>query len=91
MKHLNWLEIEIKRSKKNFGAKFKAVYDKMYEEIKNYGLIPSVYNRHHFCTFELFEMESAIKEVIKTKTEKEQILKVIEDGKTKFELLKTED
>ena len=88
MKHLNGLELEIKRSKKNFGAKFKAVYDKMYEEIKNYGLFPSVYNRHHFCTFELFEMESAYKEV--TKTEKEQILKVIEDGKTKFELLKTE-
>ena len=51
----------------------------MYEEIKSFGLIPSVYNRHHFCTFELFEMESAFKEVTKTKTEKEQILKVIED------------
>ena len=91
LNHLDEMEKIMKKSKKNFGEKFKAGYDKMYEEIKKCDIIPSVYNRHHFCTFELFQMESAFKDVTKkdldNKTEKEQILKVIEDGKAQFKLL----
>ena len=80
------MEKDIKKSRKNLGVKLKVYYDKMEEKIENFGLIPSDYDRHHFCTYEVFQIQFAFEDVAKTKIkedltnikiDKDQILKVI--------------
>ena len=86
LNHLDDMEKEIRRSRKNFKDKSKIFTDKMQHEIKNFGLFPGDYIRHHNCTFEVFEMQYALKQM-DTNNEKEMILKLIEFTKGNFKLV----
>ena len=86
LKHLDDLEKDIRRSRKNFKDKAKVFTDKMYDEIDNFGIYPGDYTRHHNCTFEVFEMQYALKKM-DANNEKEKILKLIEFIRGNFKLV----
>ena len=71
---------------KNFKDKAEVFTDKMYDEIDNFGIYPGDYTRHHNCTFEVFEMQYALKKM-DTNNEKEKILKLIEFIRGNFKLV----
>ena len=58
----------------------------MYDEIDNFGIYPGDYTRHHNCTFEVFEMQYALKKM-DANNEKEKILKLIEFIRGNFKLV----
>ena len=86
LSHLDDMEKQIKRSRKNFKDKSKNFTDKMESEIYNFDLSPGIYKRHYNCVYEVCYMQNAIEE-IDANNEKEKILKLIEFCKINFKLV----
>ena len=86
LEHLDNMEKEIEKSRKNLRIKFKNFYDKMEAEIENFNLIPSVYDDHQDCIFVIWQLEEHLKgpESNTVKEEKEKMMKLFEWCKTRF-------
>ena len=71
-------------------TQYLEIFEVLYLVIDNFGIYPGDYTRHHNCTFEVFEMQYALKKM-DAKNEKEKILKLIEFIRGNFKLVVYED
>ena len=86
LKHLNEMETEIQKVRKNskdIRVKFRLYCDKMEEDVKECGLVPSVHSYHAECETHVFLMKNFLNKPV-TKDDKDDALKIIEEYRSNF-------
>ena len=86
LKHLDEMETEIQKVRKNskdIRVKFRLYCDKMEEDVKECGLVPSVHSYHAECETHVFLMKNFLNKPV-TKDDKDDALKIIEEYRSNF-------
>ena len=86
LEHLDEMEMDIKKSRKNLRVKFQRYSNKMEAEIKNFNLLSCSFTMHQLCVHEIWELKDFLTKP-ETKSDKEEIIKVINKCRSRYRLL----
>ena len=86
LEHLDEMEMDIKKSKKNLRVKFQRYSNKMEAEIKNFNLLSCSFTMHQLCVHDIWELKDFLTKP-ETKSDKEEIMKVIDNCRSRYRLL----